>query len=251
MIDIHTHILPGVDDGASDLRKAVAMLRRACEQGTREVILTPHLAPAYGYFNFDREKLDRSYDQLCRIVYEVEKLPVVLHTGMEVLYEGRKEMLYYKDEYITLCHSPYLLMEFYFDTSPEMFLEGIDTAGECGFIPVVAHPERYACVIEDPKLVIIGKYSGALFQANKSSFSGFHGHKTGKTLSRLMDMKLIDFVASDAHDLTERNPGLDRVRSFVANRYSPLRAETLFEKNAKKITAYGEHRSPSEERKHA
>ena len=67
--------------------------------GTREIIVTPHCAPAYGFFNYDREYLDKQLSVLCRTVREQERLPVRIHPGMEVLYEGRREMMLHSEDY--------------------------------------------------------------------------------------------------------------------------------------------------------
>lgn len=236
MIDIHTHILPGVDDGAADMEEAVRMIRYAWQRGTTELILTPHFAPAYGFHNADMDRLDRTFQKLCGIVYEEERIPVILHPGMEVLFEGRREFMRHIEDYFTLCGGDYLLMEFYFDVERQMFLEGIETVLECGMIPVIAHPERYECIADNPELVRSGKEKGAWFQLNKGSLSGKHGEKARRCAASLMNMDLIDFVASDAHDTKLRHTGLDRVYRFIHEEYGPRRGYRLFEENPWKIT---------------
>ena len=102
MIDIHTHIMPGVDDGASNYQMAIQMLQNASAGGTTDVFLTPHCAPSYGFFNANDERLASCFKRLC---YEVVKrgIQVRLHPGMEILFEGKHEFLYQKEDYYPLC----------------------------------------------------------------------------------------------------------------------------------------------------
>ena len=171
MIDIHTHILPGADDGAPDLETSLQLLKEAAADGTDEIIVTPHCAPAYGFFNFDRDELDRRLEMLRKAAWERE-IRIPIHPGMEVLYEGRREMLYHAEDYFTLCGSRYLLMEYFFDAEPRDFMEGISTARECGYLPVIAHPERYGCIRKHTHLAAWARREGALFQINKGSLAG-------------------------------------------------------------------------------
>lgn len=234
MIDIHTHILPGVDDGAETLRDAVRLLRQAAEAGTKEIILTPHCAPSYDFFNYKDARMEDCFETLCRAA-DQEQIPVMLHPGMEVLYEGKKEWLCHKKEYVTLCGGSYILMEYYFDAQGEEVLEGIETVKENGYIPIIAHPERYDCVKEDWELAIEGRRRGALFQINKGSLSGRHGEKARICACRLLDLDIVDFVASDAHDPEYRGSRLDRVFHFISSEYGKKRARKLFLDNPRKV----------------
>lgn len=234
MIDIHTHILPGVDDGARTMRDAVNMIRDAVSAGTREIIVTPHCAPSYGFFNFDDEILDEHFVRLCRVVRQ-EKIPVILHPGMEVLYEGKQELIRNIDQYFPLCGSRYFLMEYYFDSPAEDLLEGIDTVCRYGYIPVIAHPERYECVGREWELVLEGRRRGGLFQINKGSLAGRHGEKARRTAGYLLEADAVDFIASDTHDLRYRGPGLGRVCRFIQEEYGQERAYRLFVGNPQRI----------------
>lgn len=234
MIDIHTHILPGVDDGARTVWDSLKLIRQAAQGGTKEIILTPHCAPSYDFFNFNDERLEESFQILCEAVYR-ERIPVILHPGMEVLYESREEFLVHGEDYASLCGSRYLLMEYYFDVSPIIFLEGIRTVQEWGMIPVVAHPERYDCVKADPSLVQEGRRRRAWFQVNKGSLSGLHGRQSQKCASYLLDMDMVDFIASDAHDEKYRGSSLGRVYRYIRDEYGEERARRLFVENARKV----------------
>lgn len=234
MIDIHTHILPGIDDGAADIRTALQMIRNAAEGGTRQIILTPHCAPSYGFFNFSNEELNRHFVRLCSAVREAG-IPAVLHPGMEVLYEGRAEFVKNIDDFYPLCGSRYFLMEYYFDVPPSEFLEGIRTVEEYGYVPIIAHPERYECVNDDWELALEGRRAGALFQINKGSLAGRHGAAARECAVFFLEQDAADFVASDAHDLNFRRSGLMNVYRFVQSEYGRKRAYRLFEGNPEKV----------------
>lgn len=234
MIDIHTHIMPGVDDGAGTLTDALRLIRQAVEGGTREIILTPHCAPSYGFFNFNDHLLEEKFDRLCYAV-EKERIPVILHPGMEVLYESREDFMMHLDEYFPLCGSRFFLLEFFFDVSGDEFLEGIQTVSEQGYIPVIAHPERYECVKKDWELALEGKKKGARLQVNKSSLSGTHGEKAARCAFQLLELDVVDFIASDAHHVRGRGSGLGRVYQFIEKEYGLERARRLFVTNPEEV----------------
>lgn len=235
MIDIHTHIMPGVDDGAKNLDMAIRILEQAASTGTREVILTPHCAPAYGFFNYDGDMLAHVFHKLHREV-ERRNIPICIHPGMEILFEGRKNFLCHKEEYYPLCGSRYFLIEYFFDVPGEIFLEGIDTVKEVGYEPIVAHPERYHvvqqdCIKNQGELLVEAGNRGVLFQINKGSLSGKNGEKARQTAEWLLKQNIVDFVASDAHDSQRRTSRLDHVASYIRKKYGKDREKRLFHKN--------------------
>lgn len=235
MIDIHTHILPWVDDGAESMDMALELLKEAWEGGTKELVVTPHCAPEYGFYNFDGERLAKIFRQLCRKAYEENQMKIVLHPGMEVLYAGKSEMLRRCGDYFPLCAGTYLLMEYYFDVDEKHFLEGIDTARICGFYPVIAHPERYKCVQENIRLIEKGRKLGAMVQINKGSLSGYHGRRACWTGEQLLEKDLADVIASDAHRPKYRGSSLRNVERYITDRYGKKRADILFRENPGKI----------------
>lgn len=234
MIDIHTHILPLVDDGAGNFGEAIEMLKLAYEMGTNEMVLTPHCAKIYGFAN-EAEEIREKFEYFSDIAGRKERIPIRLYPGMEVLYEGKERMKKSKEYYLTLNDSRYLLMEFMFDISRRTFLEGIDWARECGVIPVVAHPERYDCVQEDWKLVREAQKMGAGIQVNEGSLFGRYGQLSRHTAHIFLEKKMVQCIASDAHHLTNRTPKLDRARFYLEERYGRSYAKMLLHDNPGKI----------------
>ena len=239
MIDIHTHIMPGVDDGARDIHMAIQMIRNAALGGTTDIILTPHCAEAYGFYNYDSEELEEYFQSLCREVARGQ-IPIRLHAGMEVLYEGKEHFLRNENQFHSLCGSRYMLIEYYFDVSREEIIEGVETVCACGYIPIIAHPERYACVQEEcllanGKLLLEVREKDALFQVNKGSLAGKHGDRSLQTAEWMFKNDFVDFVASDAHNPRFRNAGLRDVQAYIQKQYGSRRAKRLFEDNPRCI----------------
>lgn len=232
MIDIHTHIMPGVDDGAKNLSMAIRMLEHAATGGTKHIILTPHCAPAYDFYNYNGDDLARSFAQLQFAVKQSE-IPITIHPGMEILFENRKEFLSHMNDYFTLCGSRYFLIEYYFDVSEEGLLEGVDTVQECGCVPIIAHPERYEsiqknCLYEEGTLIREMCRKGALIQVNKGSLSGKHGADSLRVGEWLLVQDLVDFVASDAHHPVHRNASLKHVEDYIRKSFGKERAKKMF-----------------------
>ena len=239
MIDIHTHIMPGVDDGAENYQKALQMLQNAAAGGTTDVILTPHCAPSYGFYNYNDEDLATYFDKLC---YEVRKrnIPIRLHPGMEILFEGRDEFLSQIQDFYPLCGSRYYLIEHYFDVDEQGFLEAVECVLEVGGIPIVAHPERYDVIQEDclshnGACIQNAAKKGALFQVNKGSLTGQHGSKSLHTAIWLLEQELVDFIASDAHHPKYRNAGLKYIEQEIREKYGRATAKRIFEENPRKV----------------
>lgn len=234
MIDVHTHILPLTDDGAKDFEEAIKMIEMAYRGGTNAIVLTPHCAPVYG-LDCDADDIRRKFACFSEIVCEKERIPIRLYLGMEVLYEGRRRMKKENRCYLTANDSRYLLMEYMFDCSKRMFLDGIDWAREQGFVPIVAHPERYDCVQENWELIREAKDHGAYFQLNAGSLFGKYGSMAKRTAHVLLREGLIQMIASDAHNLTNRTARMEQTRIYMEEHYGRRYTKLLLHENPKRM----------------
>ena len=142
MIDIHAHILPGIDDGAEDVYDTLEMARMAADSGVDKIIATPHcnIPGMYGNY-FGREYIDR-YESVVRAVRK-EKIPIEILPGMEVFSTEDLPELIVNHKIMPLNQSRYILMEFAFDEDPEFADSILKRAEEVGARPVIAHAERY------------------------------------------------------------------------------------------------------------
>lgn len=225
MIDIHTHILFGVDDGAKDLNMAIDMLKLQVSMGVTAVILTPH----YSKFNLGKEDLfQRNFDILVEKV-QSENIPIKLYLGKEVYF---RELILEKKDHLTFEGSVYTLVEF--STAHEQNIEEtIFNLKVLKLKPIVAHIERYPYLSKQDYVSI--KKSGGLIQINSEALFGVYGFKHRRNIKFLFAEKLVDFVASDCHNLTNRKPNLKKAYQKVLKMYGKAYADKIFVANPKKI----------------
>lgn len=237
MIDIHSHILPMIDDGASSVEMALEMLKMAYEDGTDSIILTPHFAHSYGFDN-PNSKIKELYDDLKYIV-KAERIPINIYLGCEYLYTTKNA--FYEDlKDITFMNdTKYILIEFYFDVEGSTILEAVDTVLENGFIPILAHMERFDCVQENIDIAIKAKQKGAYLQMNKGSILGRYGQIVKDTSYDLLNKDAYTFVGSDAHHPSRRTPLMYDAYQFIKEYFGKTYAKDLFENNAKKYLEIG------------
>ena len=171
MIDIHAHILPGIDDGAEDMYDTLEMARMAADSGVNRIIATPHcnIPGMYGNY-FGREYIDR-YESVVRAVRK-EKIPIEILPGMEVFSTEDLPELIVNHKIMPLNQSRYILMEFAFDEDPEFADSILKRVEEVGARPVIAHAERYEFIQDYPQIAYRWFRKGYVIQANKGSFLG-------------------------------------------------------------------------------
>ncbi len=234
MIDLHCHIVPGVDDGADSMDTTREMAFQAWSNGTYAVVATPH-------FNRPDQPEELSVSDIkrqCRRT--VEKLrengcPLDLYYGMEMFVTKRLPWLLDEKEYITLGLSKYLLMEFFVDERFSTMGEMIQSVFDHGLIPVIAHPERYETIQRQPERVGEWFNKGVVVQLNKGTIMGRMGNRSERTAWWLLQQGLVHVVASDAHSSRTRNANLDELRRMLFREFPPSYAELLLEINPSHI----------------
>ena len=192
MIDIHSHIIPNVDDGARSFDESIDILKEAKEVGFSDVILTPHFITDYN---------ETKEDELIKIKEELqeENDDVKLYSGMEVYIDEKMIDLVKKNKILTLAESRYLLIELPLSNSVS-FLDYIIYALQSNnIVPIIAHPERYLMVQENYKVVEEYIEKGCLIQCNYASVLGYYGKDAQKTVKKLLKNNLINFLGSDCH----------------------------------------------------
>lgn len=235
MIDLHIHLLPGVDDGPAHLDEAVEMCRRAAEDGCTTLVTTPHQRHDR-WWNSETSDLERLR---ARLQDALGGEPRVL-LGAEVrVGEGLLEDLDRGRQggVLTLAGSRYLLLEF------SRIVPDPDPAGLVhelvvgGWRPLLAHLEEIRWLADDLGLVERLVAKGAAVQMTGASILGHYGRSTQERARRLLDAGLVHVMASDAHDATYRRPGLREARDAVARRYGEDLAERLTEVNPAAVIA--------------
>lgn len=243
MIDIHCHILPDFDDGAADLRESIAMARAAWLSGTTDIIATPHFAGEEATLEQIPRLLAR-YEKLAKAI-AMENLPLTLHPGAEILCLPQTPRLAKQEKLPTLGKTNYLLCEFYFNEAPVYMDEMLRYLAGCGYRIVVAHPERYEAVQNDPSLAEEWFRRGYALQLNKGSVSGAFGLTVQKAALQLLNQGLYHLIASDAHGADTRTTDMRLARQQLEARCPGSYVRILMDENPRRLLR-GEDMAPAE-----
>lgn len=234
MIDLHTHVLPGVDDGAEDLDEAVAMCALAADDGCEALVATPHQRHPH-WANQDLVRLERLHAELRRAVAG----RIAVHLGAEVRVDDEALADIVPKEtaprVLALAGSHYLLLELERMRSPREPLELVHELVVAGWRPILAHPEMFPWLLQDGPLLDDLRARGAAFQITAMSLTGEFGRPPQEACFRLLEAGLVDFVASDCHSTSWRPPGRRRARRALAARWGEDVAERLTRRNPQAV----------------
>lgn len=233
MIDIHSHILYGIDDGVKTIDESIKILKNFSLNGVTDVIFTPHYIEYSSYVSNKENNIKR----LNKLKQELENnnIDINVYLGNEIYINHDIEKLLDQNEISALNGSDYLLIElpmsgeyrFFMD----IFLELIDKGKKV----ILAHPERYAHFYKHFDELIDIHNSGILFQVNYESINGKYGSHAKKTLKKLLKNNLVDFVGSDIHRHKEDYSSIRKARKKF-NKYTSLdNVDKIFNENAKEI----------------
>ena len=221
MIDIHSHVLYGLDDGARTLEDSVAMIRMAAENGTTDLVCTPHANLTY------RFEPDRIRERLAEISAASGNL-LRLYSGCDfhLSYENIQDAIENPRKY-TIDHHNYLLVEFsdllIFRNTSEILARLQDA----GMIPVLTHPERNGLLRQRIDQIEAWVQAGARVQITAQSPLGDFGRRAKEFCETLLDRGLVHFVASDAHDCKRRPPRLDLAYEWLKQERGAALADML------------------------
>lgn len=215
MIDIHCHILPGVDDGAKTVEDSLEMAKEAVKEGITSIIATPHHNSSYQ--NEKKEIIARVNDLNSRI--KEEGIPLNILTGQEVRIYGELLADLEKGKILPLCESQYLFVEFPSNYVPKYAERLLFDIQLHGLIPVIVHPERNKQLQEQSDLLyqFVGK--GALTQVTASSICGYFGKNIKKFSHQLIEANLTHFIASDAHNISNRTFKMSEALDEIESQY--------------------------------
>ena len=234
MIDIHSHILPGLDDGSQDIYDTLEMIRLAARSGIAAMVATPHCNIPGGYENYFDENYIESVQRVRDAVHK-EGIPVNILPGAEAFGTDELAELLNNGKIMTLNQSRYLLVEFSFDEDPAFVQHVIRKLSEIKVIPIIAHAERYEFVQKNPDLVYDWRKKGYPIQVNKGSFQERFGRRAAKTAYELLNHHLVSVVASDAHSPHVRTPYMADVYEELLMEYPKEYLEMLFYENPRRI----------------
>lgn len=230
--DIHSHILPGVDDGAENMEEALSMIEVAYQEGTRQIFCTPHYER--GKNSYTKEELNNRFQELCK---EVEKVhpDMKLYLGNEILYtDGIVDDL--KNGLIqTMNDTKYVLVEFNIRTSYNELYQAIRKITNARFRPIIAHMERYRCLFKHIDRVDELVRMEAYLQMNISSVYGGLLDENARWCKKLVKEDYISFFGTDAHDLDDRAPYINDYVGWIEKKCGEDALEEMFVNNPIKM----------------
>ena len=232
MIDIHTHVVYGVDDGSRSPEMSREMLRTAAESGVTHICCTVHVRP--GHREFSENEYAGNLADLREFVWR-ENLGIELYAGCEIMYTSRAAETARKGLLPTLAETDYVLLEFMPDTPWGMIQHGVREMGNAGFQILLAHAERYACLREEFSWLEELKQMGCLIQMNAETVLRSHGMLGDKWAKRALKTGLIDVVASDMHNISSRKPNMAEARQSLKRDFGEKVAKRLTEEVPRRI----------------
>jgi protein-tyrosine phosphatase len=202
IVDIHSHLLPNLDDGAESMEQSLEMLVEFQNLGYKKLITTPHIMT--DFFPNTAQNIRKRFEEL-NTYLKGKNINIKIGIAAEYyLDEGLIEKLQNKEEILTFGKN-YLLFETPFLNEPAFLKEFIFLAQSRGYIPVMAHPERYQYLHKNHTFIHELKERGALFQININSLSGYYSKESKDICKFLIKEKLISFLGSDCHNMKHIN----------------------------------------------
>ncbi|MBC8769899.1 histidinol phosphatase [Arenibacter sp. BSSL-BM3] len=197
-IDIHNHILPGIDDGAKNVDDSLILIKGFSDFGVNKFIFTPHVI--HNYYPNTPETIEKAFCSLKEALTKTGMDKFNINASAEHMIDANFEHLL-ENEAIMPLNKKYLLIEMSYLQPSINFKDAILKIAEHHYFPILAHPERYGYLHNNFSKYKKYKKQGILFQLNLLSLSDYYGKEVQKTAIRLMEEGLIDFVASDVHNL--------------------------------------------------
>jgi protein-tyrosine phosphatase len=229
VIDIHSHILPDIDDGPRSWEVAVEMCRMASADGITHMVATPHSNDRY---HFDQPYLLECVQRLQELVGNSPKLS--LGCDFHLSYDNLQSVLARPERY-TVAGSRYLLVELSDFSIPAQIADCFFKLGDRGVTAVITHPERNAILRQSPQRVIEWIELGCAVQVTANALTGFWGHRVAKVATWLLEHEAVHVLASDAHDAKHRTPILSQAREAAAAICGRDIANALVEENPRAI----------------
>lgn len=197
MVDLHCHLIYGIDDGCIEIDESISLIASASKHGYTSLVLTPHYIEDSKYTS-EVEKNEKLVSILQSKCHELG-IDISLYLGNEVYYSKNILKLLKEKKIHTLNSSRYVLMEFSRIQEDKNILDTIDMLVLNGLTPIIAHPERYSYLMKDLNKVREMLNHGALFQVNMGSILGLYGSEVKKNVMKLLKNHMVQFVSSDTH----------------------------------------------------
>jgi protein-tyrosine phosphatase len=225
MVDIHCHILPGIDDGSLSWEMTAEMCRAAIADGVTHIVATPHANHRYPY---DRDRYTGMLGQLHDSADG--RLTFSLGCDFHFSYENIQDALENPRRY-TIGDTQYLLIEFSDYGIPPSVKEEVFALRSRGMVPIITHPERNPWLLKKPKMVLELIDEGCLVQVTANAVTGAWGDRSRKMVQWLLERDAVHILASDAHDPVRRRPVMSEARDAIAKLAGAEVAQALTKDN--------------------
>jgi len=193
MVDMHSHVLPGIDDGAKTPEESITLVRKMMDLGIKKIIATPHIMA--DYYRNTPETINNAL-AILKAELVKEKIDIVVEAAAEHYFDETFETRVNNRELMILGDN-YVLFEFSFINQPPNVVPVVQKLKDLGYKPILAHPERYP-YLEIDQFKTLHDW-GCFFQLNTISLTGYYGREAKKLAESLIDAQLVDFISSDMH----------------------------------------------------
>jgi len=194
-VDLHSHLIPSIDDGAKDMERSIELILSLKEMGYKKLITTPHVSDM---FPNSTETILAGYNAL-KSALEDREIEIEIEVAAEYYADETFEALLKKKDILTFGQENYLLFELSYFTEPQDLETLIQEIKLAGYTPVLAHPERYVYFHDNFARYHHLKTRGVLFQINLNSLTGYYSDTIEKVVKKLIKEGLVDFIGSDTH----------------------------------------------------
>lgn len=231
VIDIHAHVLPEVDDGSGSMEETLQMLQIAQEEGITDIIATPHYQSGRFY---------TPADMVMEILLEVQDraeeagIGIRLYPGTEIYFRSGLEERLEGGQLATMNGGNRILVEFGPMEEFSYIRNAMEELCGIGYVPILAHVERFRCMLEKASRVGELRGMGCEIQANAGSISGKYGFRIRKYLQGLLEERMIDYVGTDAHDTAGRAPYIKKCIDFLYKKFDADYVEAVLYRNAER-----------------
>ncbi|TKH02927.1 tyrosine protein phosphatase [Peribacillus simplex] len=232
MIDLHCHIIPGVDDGSMDMQVSISMAKKAVEAGITHLFATPHHLNER-YVNVKDDIIDRVFE--LNECLQQENIPLSVHPGQELRIHRELFVSLEKGEVLTLDNTDkYLLLELPSGHVPTYTQELIYELLLKGITPIIVHPERNKELKENQNLLFKLVQEGALTQITSGSIIGLFGKNVKSFSKKIIEHNLAHFIATDAHNMSSRGFTLQEAYETITKTYG-IERTFYFKENAERL----------------
>ena len=229
MVDMHCHVLPAVDDGSQNMEQTIEMLRIASEEGISAMIVTPHYKD--GRHNASVQTI---LSRIAQVQEEVVRqgIFVDLYPGHEIFYFHGVEDMLDKGHILTLNNTDRVLIEFSPSSDYTYIRNALDGIRASGYVPIIAHIERYECMLRDMTRVKELKNMDIEVQVNVSSAAGKLGSRVQKYIYEMLKGRYVDYMGTDAHDTENRIPEFQECYRKLEKKFDSDYINAVFYENA-------------------